>query len=543
MTKEARPPELPSAGFAEALAAREALAAGLLAYARPRRWFRSKTRGARGARVVDVIPLGDADEALVLVEIAYERGEPETYVVPLASATPARAAELGRDVPHAVVATLAGGGALVDGLATGDVAGTLLALARDGAARSGGQGELRGAGSPELRALLGDAPARAEASRAEQSNSNVVLGGRVLLKTYRLLAPGPSPELELGRFLTRHPRRPPTPRVLGDLRYVDRDGRESSVAIVHEYLPNDGDAWARALEDLGRLFEGIAVGASGLETAAARAETLGRRTGDLHLALHDAAPSGGAPDPAFAPSPLTDEDRAAASSRVVEMLERTLEVLGGGLARLPLHLGAAVARLRDRGSSERRAVEALASRFRDARLDVVKTRVHGDLHLGQVLCRGDDFFIIDFEGEPGRSAAERRAEASPLRDVVGMLRSFDYAPETALRARGASGDDEASVIHTRALETFAGDWRRVARDAFLRGYLARVGAAPFLPLDAAGGVDLAKLALMLRFFELERVVYEIDYELNNRPDWIEIPLGGLLAIVAAEREAARGGGP
>ncbi|HEY2730719.1 MAG TPA: hypothetical protein VGK52_12335 [Polyangia bacterium] len=519
--------------------AREVLAETLLAYVRPRRWFRAKARETRGARVLDVIGLDDGPAAppaaLVLLEISYREGEDESYVVPVVHADGEAARRLAAGpAPHAIIAWLDAGDALVDGLATGQAAPALLALAREGTRRRGGAGELRGEGTAELERMVASAALPPRSSSAEQSNSSVVLGERVLLKTYRLLTAGLNPELELGRYLTAHPRQPPTPRVLGALQYRGRDGREGSVAIVHEYLRNDGDAWSRTVRALRGSFERIAAGereegALGLPRFIAEAETLGGCVGDLHLALAETTPGGAAADPAFAPSSLTDEDRAAAVAGVEAALTRVLPRLPAHVARLPEPLRKRVLRLLEPAGAERGRIAELLGRFRDERLCVVKIRTHGDLHLGQVLCRGDDFIIIDFEGEPTRTLAERRAKSSPVRDVVGMLRSYDYAPAVAAR-------EELDGDRSRAIADFAEAWKRAVTSGFLRGYLARAQDAPFLPTAPRAPsapraqVSPTELALMLRFYELERVIYELGYEMNNRPDWLYIPLRGLAAL-------------
>lgn len=483
---------------------RAALADALLAYVRPRRWFRAKARVIRGARVADVVMLEQGQAALAILEIAYAHADAERYLIPLAvvaSGAPA----------SALVARLPVG-VLVDGLATGQLAPALFAFMRDGAAARGEAGELRGEAEPGLREIAGAGPMAARASAAEQSNSSVALGERVLLKTYRQLGGGFNPERELGRLLARHPRRPPTPRLLGSLQYRDAGGADASVAVAHELWPNDGDGWEVTLRQLRRPTPQPAGALAGF---AARAETLGRRTGEVHLALFDAA-AAGVTDPALLPEPLTDADRAGSAAAAQAAWAALARRLPERLPSLPPSLRAVVSRLLAPGSDERRRLDDIAADFRDRPLPVVKTRIHGDLHLGQVLCRGDDFAIIDFEGEPARALGERRTKASPLRDVVGMLRSFDYAAAALLR------DGDAPP----AAPGFVDSWKRAVADGYLRGYRACVATAPFLPPHPD------QLALMLRFFALERVLYEIGYELDNRPDWIDIPLGGLCALAA-----------
>jgi len=544
-----------------------ALADALLAYVRPRRWFRAKSRKPRAVRIADAIPLDTAnratpDAALVLLAIDYQEGEPDAYAIPLLHVAADQARDLAGTAPEAVVAWLDGAsdggaaaasdrrpGVLLDGLVTGPLAATLLAFIRDGQVAVGRAGELRGEPYPGLNETVGAAPLPAKVSSAEQSNSNVVLGERVLLKAYRQVTAGLNPELELGRFLSAHPRRPPTPRVLGSLHYRDCQGAQSSVAIVHEYLRNDGDAWSVTLQDLRRSFDMVlaAPAQSGpaeerLAWSVKRGETLGQRTAEIHIALFDAAATGGVADPAIAPEPLTEPDRAAAVTRVEAMWQRILGLLPRHLAALPPALRQDIQRLLEPASAERGRLTGLLDRFRQENFAVMKTRIHGDLHLGQVLCRGDDFIIIDFEGEPGRPLAERRAKASPLRDVVGMLRSFDYAPEAVLRERAAAAAG-TGARSSPALEQFVVAWKQAVSDGFLRAYLDRVQGAPFLPArppaPSAPRAPTApeQLSLMLRFYALERVIYEIDYEMNNRPDWIDIPLRGLAALATSKGSA------
>ncbi len=505
---------------------RAALAEVLLAYVRPRRWFRAKARATRGARVADVVMLDGGRAALVFLDIAYADGGADRYLIPLAPVDADGARAVAGAAPHAMVAALASGGAIVDGLATGRLAPLLLDIMRAGREAAGEAGTLRGETSAGLREMVGDRLLPAQASSAEQSNSSVLLGERVLLKAYRQVTAGLNPELELGRVLGAHPRRPPTPRLLGALQYRDSRGAESSVAVAHEFLRNDGDGWSVTLHELRRLFDRLTSDAappadagSPLARSVARARTLGRRTAEVHLALFDAAT-----DPALTPEPLTDADRAAAADGVTATWRALERALPSRLPSLAPTLRADVEHLLDPHSAQRRQLDATLLRFRDQALPVVKTRVHGDLHLGQVLCCRDDdlvddFVIIDFEGEPARPLAERRAKASPLRDVVGMLRSFDYAPEAALRER-------PNAARTPELAAFAATWKHAVTDAYLDAYRDRVAGTPFLPPAPA------LQSLMLHFYELERVLYEVGYELQNRPDWIDIPLRGLCALTA-----------
>ncbi len=510
-------------------AGREALAARLLAYARQRRWFRGKSRPIRAARVADAIPL-DADtidaaaNVLVVVEVSYADGAPDLYVVPLTWAAPEALRALRERQPHALVG---GDDGLVDGLATGTAAAALFELAHAGATRRGEHGALSAEGSEMFARVVPAAGASALGLRVagvEQTNSTVMFGDRAILKVYRQPSAGPNPELEMGRFLDRACDPPCVPRVLGALTYCPDGGPARSLGIVHELIANRGDAWALAERELGRFF--ARPGGAPPDDAGpfvGHAALLGRRTGELHLALAGRARPVADAGPDFAPEPLTDADRRALADRTEAMLADTLAALGRSGRPSPLAQ-------RLLAPAGRRAVTRVLADFRDGPLETVKIRTHGDLHLGQVLAVArdgnaapddsavDDFVIIDFEGEPARPLHERRAKGSPLRDVMGMVRSFDYAPEAALRAGGpASGHGDWARL-----------WTQQVTRSYLDAYLETVAGAPFIPRDRA------QLARLLAYYQLEKVVYEVGYELNNRPDWLDIPLRGLLALAGLE---------
>ncbi|MDS4041461.1 MAG: alpha-amylase, partial [Candidatus Competibacter sp.] len=248
------------------------------------------------------------------------------------------------------------------------------------------------------------------------------------------------------------------------------------------------------------------------------ASTLGRRTGELHRALAQATG-----DPAFDPEPITAADIAEWLDRTREEVRTTLDRLEQGRVGLP------------------EPARVLAERLLVARSTIMgrlenpdwghpramKTRYHGDYHLGQVLVVKDDVIIIDFEGEPSRSLAERRGKHSPLKDVVGMLRSFNYAAHAALRQATADGTrDRATLL------PHLSDWEQQTRVAFLEGYVAAVDNSPGYPADP----DHARA--LLELFALEKACYELRYELDNRPDWVEIPLGGLSELLSLETQDA-----
>jgi maltose alpha-D-glucosyltransferase/alpha-amylase len=344
-----------------------------------------------------------------------------------------------------------------------------------------------------------------------------MLGDRLFLKGYRLMRPGVNTELEMSRHLTEagYPAAAP---FAGDVVLSEAGGEQTALCSLQAYVRNQGDAWSFTTTYLEQFMESRAD-PSRADVAAdhglylPRANLLGVRVGELHRLL--AQPSA---DPAFAPEPITQSDLARWSRDAGQELRATFAKLRAARPRI--------------AEPDRAAAEALLEREKDLRgrlapIDVAlvaatRTRHHGDLHLGQVLLVRDDFLIIDFEGEPGRSIEERRRKHSPLRDVAGMLRSFAYAGSRVLsHARIAPGP------HLDAVAQAVAAWRREASAAFLAGHRAGIGDASSWP---AGDEGVRRL---LDLFLVEKALYELRYELDNRPDWVGATLRGLLELTAA----------
>jgi len=338
----------------------------------------------------------------------------------------------------------------------------------------------------------------------QSSNTSATLtspkdGDRLFLKFYRRVHPGINPEFEVGRFLTEVARFPHCVPLLGAVEYV-KNQETSTLALLQAYVPNQGDGWSYTLGYLDRFLEdrrAVSAGDSSSDVHGAYItlmQTLAGRTAQLHRAL--ATRSG---DPAFEPEPLSAQDVEAWKARVKKEAEETLSLLKDAKIQKEKLLG---------------RIDACAPPKGPA----LKTRIHGDYHLGQVLLANNDFVIIDFEGEPSRPLEESRRKHSPLRDVAGMLRSFSYAKWNALK-RAAEADP---AVEKLAVELDA--WEKAARAAFLAAYAeAARGSELFASFDDVRGLlDLA---------ELEKVLYELRYELGNRPEWLQIPLQGLLSLM------------
>ncbi|HET7685947.1 MAG TPA: hypothetical protein VFM19_06075 [Candidatus Limnocylindria bacterium] len=422
------------------------------------RWFRSKSRAVAGVTAVDHLPLTDA-AGLAVVEVAYTDGGPrDRYLLPRVDG---REPADGEGAWRALLIAIAAGGEL-----------------------HGAHGRLRCDPTPALAELL-PSPREAAAALAErrlgveQSNTSVVLGERLVLKLYRLLEPGSNPDIEIGAFLGRVGFAE-TPALAGSATYLPARGEPCAAAMLQAFVPSRDDGWGELL----RL----------LATDPAAATRAAGEIGGLTRRLHDALAS--LPhDSAFPARPATTAEAAGWRA--------------GSEAQLAAAIGTLTGDSHDRLV---RAAPALRARFADAFGRAVGearvTRIHGDYHLGQLLATERGFAVIDFEGEPARPLAERRAPSSPLRDVAGMLRSLDYAARTAERGDRAPG--------------FGPDaWLEEARAAFLDGY---------------GGLSAADAALV-EAFELEKACYEVRYEANNRPAWLWLPLG---AIERHAGVAARG---
>jgi len=357
----------------------------------------------------------------------------------------------------------------------------------------------------------------------QSSNAVAVLGEALFVKAYRRLHKGVNPEVEVGRYLTDVAGYANCVPVAGWVEYVDETGERTTLALLQRYVPHQGDAWSWTVDYLERFLEEgrLVVDEPGgahdafLDLVA----TLGARVGELHRAF--ALRTG---DPAFDPQPADATAVGRWPERVRDEARRSLAMLEARLSELPDDARTLADQLLGR-----RAELAAVADLPSLPEGLLVTRHHGDLHLGQVLLSNDDFLIIDFEGEPSRPIEERRERHTPLRDVAGMLRSFDYARQTVLRAMRdvLQGPEDAQAASEAAAE-----WLLQTRNAFLAGHArAAGGAGLFPPPDRAPG--------LLRLLELEKALYELRYELQNRPAWVAVPLRGLVDLLDRHQTGER----
>ena len=387
------------------------------------------------------------------------------------------------------------------------------------------------------------------------SHSAAVFGSRFILKLFRKLDGGVNPDLEISRHLTEQLKFPHAPALVGAIEYHAAGAEPMTVAIMHEFVGNSVQAWEFTLNEFGRYLERVRTQFATVNlnaemtaelksaahwmdlvdqepTALAReaigpflhsAALLGQRTAELHRALVTATDN-----PAFVPEPFTPAYQRGLFQSMRAHAHHVLQVLKRQLSQLP-----------EDAQADARAIVAIEAniigRFREMaerRFTAVRIRCHGDYHLGQVLATGDDFKLIDFEGEPMRAIRERRIKCSPLRDVAGMLRSFHYASHagllTAPSEAAAPSRDSASLT----------EWARFhyiwSSAVFVRSYLTHVGDAAFVPTSRD------ELRCLLDVYLLEKSLYELDYEMNNRPTWVSIPIRGVLDLmgIATETQTA-----
>ena len=523
----------------------------LLPFLARQRWFAGKARRPARAGLADwgLLSSGDEPAFLCLVDVDFADGGRHRYFLPVAAGAEPAASRIERERPANVIARLAGarGGVLHDVLEEG-VAATLLDAVASGRHVPTRCGELRAVATSAFLGARGTAPTSALGARrlsGEQSNTSLLYGSRLILKILRRVEPGLNPEYEVGLHLTERTAFDRAPRLAGALDYRSGAG-QAIVGVMHAYVEHDVNAWDHGVGSARRFLDLVrsrpapaaeAVAAASIVKASQRraptlaldtagdylehAALLGQRTAELHAALAEAAG-----DDAFEPEPMTRRDCQTLAAEMQSRAVGAVEILRTSIDGVPPSLTAGAHRL----------VEApdtfLAAFRRLATLDPVvsRIRVHGDYHLGQVLCSGGDFAILDFEGEPLRSIEERRGKHPAVKDVAGMLRSFGYAAHAALFRHPA--DQPGELVH---LEPWAQLWSGWASAAFLRAYLRTAGGAPFVPGDP-GALDV-----LLRAFLLDKAFYELAYELSARPDWLRIPLRAILSF--ADPEAQPGQGP
>jgi len=534
----------------------------LPAYLLRQRWFGAKSLTIASARVREWVELPGTPAAIVFLQVAYAESaaKPDVYQLPLALTNGAAADAVRAKAPASILCSLAtasGPAILHDAAAREDVRQALLSLietqtslvATPTSNLEPRTSNLQGHPSAAFTTARGSDPLPARTGSAEQSNTSILYGNSMILKLFRRLQPGENPDAEIGRFLTEVAHYPRIPAFLGDIRATGSpdapQSEQTTLAMLQGLIENQGDGWQFTLDQLARYYEAVApiplpadpidpidtgpppsfldsIGADPLPAPAREyagpsleaAALLGRRTAELHLAL--ATPSINA---AFQPEPFTATALADSAARVRAQIALALEALKRALPSLPAEPADAATLILSRRTALLAEADAVAQIPPEQA--GLRIRIHGDYHLGQVLCARGDYFILDFEGEPARPLTERRAKQSPLRDVAGMLRSFSYAAYAAL--------DHFTQRHpnpARTLEPWALLWQHAVSTQFLAAWRTTIASDAALNQLAPPPVPADRL---LKAYLLEKALYELLYELNNRPAWVHLPLAGILA--------------
>ncbi|MCP9237265.1 phosphotransferase [Lewinella sp. JB7] len=482
----------------------DALTSVLLpAYLPLQRWFTSKGKHIDSCGLRDFYPVME-DAGIAIIDVDFADGSRETYQMPLSL-------NVGREQrgfyqshhPGLILGEITGTGLLADAVVREDFRAAVFRMIRDSDA---GSDRLTAESGKVLRGV-GDG-VRSTVPAIDTSNTAIIYDDRFFFKLFRKLDPGLNPDLELVRFLSERTDFTHCPPYGGSLGVGDMsEDTYLNLGLMSGKVDNRGDAW-ELFQDLTRRY--FAQDGPVDEETLDRARLLGQRTAEMHAALASAGPD----RPELIPEPLTGDYRAEITGAALRLLDRQFAQLADRLDDLPAEVRSLAGSVLDAAPRLREKLGALRDREMTAEL----TRIHGDYHLGQVLYTDDDFYIIDFEGEPLLTIPERRRKRPPLKDVGGMVRSFHYAAQGQLllnpeRYRG------------RDLTRRAEDWYRAVTDAYLTAYFTTCGEAGFLPADPADRQALLEL------FILEKAVYEVAYELNSRPAWLPIPLKGVLSLV------------
>jgi maltose alpha-D-glucosyltransferase/alpha-amylase len=517
----------------------------LPAYLPQCRWFGGKARTVQRMRVAETVDIHGVPRHayLLVIEVSYTEGLPELYMLPLAFATGDEEGSIRTTGPRGVIANIAVEnkvGILYDAVYGEPFRQALFRLfARRKRVRAG-EDELHFPVNAAYEALVGDQQ-EAQTSKvlsAEQSNTSLVFDGKLFLKLYRKVDTIANPDVEINRFLSEKAGFEYIPRFLGSIELRKASGASLTLGILQELVPNQGDAWEYIGDVVQRYFERVlqqrhqevhlpmidslvepvrfqrdARDVAGTDRRGVRGThpLLGQRTAEMHIALASEPNEKG-----FELDPYSLHYQRSLFSSLQSLVRGTYQTLDKRLKNLPEQV-----RPRPKRCStcvptcSRRSNASTRTRSRP-----VKTRTHGDYHLGQVLFTGKDFTILDFEGEPARPFSERRLKRSPLRDVAGMVRSFHYAAFYGLIQNPAVRPEDVPY-----LETWAEQWFHYVSGFFMQAYLERTKGSPFIPANQED------FDILMQTFLLEKAIYELGYELNNRPDWVRIPLRGIKYIM------------
>jgi maltose alpha-D-glucosyltransferase/alpha-amylase len=498
----------------------------LPSYLANQRWF-----AAKGTPIISVslqpwaeLPSPEGgSHLLAAAELKLPGGETQCYFMPLAVDWGESYLKLGSPQSVHTLAKVRRGprlGALIDAATEPQFARALLHRLQYGNEQAD-EGNVRYETTERLKEIGIPVVEESRRPTTEQSNVSVVLGREVLLKIYRRLQRGIQPEIEVSRFLTKAGFAN-TPAYLGSVWHHPPNTEPAAMAVAFKFISNQGNGWDVLVDALDRHLEEQEVAGGILQAEHGGIQhrlsldlvrTIGQRTAEMHCAFASKTP-----DRAFRAEPITDKDVQRWTTHVLRQAKRAFAALKRVRATLPNsdETAALIDALFVRQRETMTRIQGYAKQTRSG----LKMRHHGDYHLGQVLVAQNDVYVIDFEGEPLRSIKERRAKTDPIRDVAGMLRSFDYAAETALQR-----SVERGLARRELIASFAFGWRNAVQESFLSAYRETLAGCTDWPIpvdDAVARLDL---------FLLEKAFYEVSYEAGNRPAWVGIPVRGAVQLL------------
>ncbi|MCU7495221.1 MAG: maltose alpha-D-glucosyltransferase [Ignavibacteria bacterium] len=516
----------------------------LPAYVKTCRWYGGKARQLQNITVKEniAIPVNGTSAYLLILQVNYAAGAPENYVLTVAYIREKEADKLIKDCPQSIISRARmgeEGGFIYDAIYSEEIRNQFLQMIQKRKKVRGGDGVLSAERSKNFNKLSGgtELPSHSRVLKAEQSNSSVLYGETFFLKFYRHVEEGINPDAEMIRFLSEVKNFENVPPYAGSLEYQKPGSEPHVLALLQKFTHNQGDAWTVTLEAVGRYFERVIgqkpeprsfdlklenifgvsfqdlpetlkslIGESFFE----KARLLGKRTGQMHAALSDTR------DPVFAPEPFSLHYQKALYQTLQTNTRRGMDFLRSSLSSLPPEMkqeAEKILLLEDK-------ILEFCKGILKKKISAKKIRIHGDYHLGQVLNTGDDFMIIDFEGEPVRSPGERRLKYTAMRDVAGMVRSLHYAVYSVFFQRSKIRPEEVSLM-----QPWIEPWYYYITGAFLSSYLETIKGYDIVPEKKD------ELSILLNLFLIDKSVYEIGYELNNRPDWVIIPMQGIQLIM------------
>jgi maltose alpha-D-glucosyltransferase/alpha-amylase len=543
-------PELSVSGSWDNLLKRSGLAQMerrvLPGYLRKTRWFRAKGQTISKLVIGDTLPIpADATSFVIsFIETAYTEGQAETYLLPLHYLPLADGEDIIQEHPEAVIARLKVNneeGILYDAMYSATFRSIIFGLIAGRKHLEGPEGRiLSGRPGHSFAPLFRErqVPLQSMVGKVEQSNTAVHYNESFFFKLYRRVEEGVNPEVEIGRFLTEKNRFGHVAPLVGVLEYWQKGTEPLTLGIMQGLVENQGDAWGLTMDEVTEYVERVLASKEDMRVTPRLPATiyevdqgalspkmqelmggfylemvplLGKRTAQLHLAL--SSPS---KYPAFTPEPFSVYNQRSRFQSMRNRMRTVFDLLRRNLKNLREDIRQEAEQLL---ALDQEILKQLG-RFTGRRFSAMKTRIHGDYHLGQVLYTGKDFVIIDFEGEPARSMRERRIKDSPLRDVAGMINSFQYAAYAVLVQHATIRTEDIPF-----LEPWAEAWYRYMAGTFLHAYLENVKGATFIPAVQAD------VQTLLDIYILDKAIHDLGYEINNRPDWLLIPLRAIQRLL------------